>query len=206
MKRLMQLTAALATAFALTACAGDDARDARDTATGTGGTVAGTSGTIDMDRDFVDEQMAVGNAEVELGRLAQQKATHPDVKEFGATMVREHQMAAEELKAVAAKVNEGAQAPAVERRETGAGADARDEHMELQEELGKLTGNEFDRRYIDEMIDDHQEVVEDLENKAENASHPDVKAWAARTLPKVRQHLEQARSIKETLDRAGNSY
>ena len=196
MKRLTQFTAALAVAFAVTACAGDDVRENENTAaTGTGGSVAGTSGTMDMDRDFVEEHLAMGNAEIELGRLAQQKATHPDVKEFGATMVRDHQMAAEELRAIAAKANT-TQSPTA-RPDT----DVTEEHVDVQEELAKLTGREFDRRYIDEMIDDHQEAVNDLEGKAENASHPEVKAWASKTLPKMRQHLEQARSIKESLDR-----
>ena len=200
MKRVMQFTAALAMALAVTACAGDDARENETpAATGTGGTVAGTSGTMDMDRDFIEEHLEMGNAEIELGRLAQEKATHPDVKAFGATMVRDHQMAAQELKEIASKANFKADA-ARSRAEAG----ARDAHAELEEELGKLTGRDFDRRYIDEMIDDHQEAVEDLENKAEDASHPEVKAWAAKTLPKVRQHLEQARTIKETLERAGN--
>jgi putative membrane protein len=199
MKRVMQFTAALAMALAVTACANDDTRENENpAATGTGGTVAGTSGSMDVDRDFIQEQLAAGNAEVELGRLAQEKGTHPDVKEFGATMVRDHQMAGNELEQIATKAN-------VDRSAERTGPlGQRDEHMELQEELAKLTGREFDRRYIDEMIDDHQDAVEDLESKAENASHPEVKAWASKTLPKVRQHLERARAIKETLDRAGN--
>lgn len=194
MKRVMQFTAALALALAVTACAGDDARENENTATGTGGAVAGTSGTMDIDRDFVHEHLAMGNAEVTLGKLAQEKATHPEVKEFAALMVRDHQMAGEELRSIAAKTDTR-EAQAEPR------ADARDEHLELQEELSKLSGREFDHRYIDEMIDDHQEAVEDLEGKAENASHPEVKAWASKNLPKVRQHLERARTIKETLDR-----
>ena len=201
MQRVMQFTAALAMALAVTACAEDGARENQNTAaTGTGGTVAGTSGSMDVDREFIEEHLAKGNAEVELGRLAQEKATHPDVKEFGAMMVRDHQAAASELKEIASKANL--------KTDTAAGrmeAGAREAHAELEEELGKLTGRDFDRRYIDEMIDDHQEAVEDLENKAENASHPEVKAWASKTLPKVRQHLERARAIKETLDRAATN-
>ena len=194
MKRVMQFTAALAMALAITACEADDARDNENAATGTGGTVAGTSGTMDVDRDFVEKHLKMGNAEIELGRLAQEKATHPDVKQFAATMVRDHQMAANELKEIATKANVTVET-----------AEAREAHADLEEELAKLTGRDFDRRYIDEMIDDHQEAVEDLENKAENDSHPEVKAWASKTLPKIRQHLERAKTIKETLERANNN-
>lgn len=194
MKRMMQFSAALVMAVAVTACAGDDARENETPATtGTGGAVAGTTGTFDGDRDFVEEHLAMGNAEVELGRLAQDRATHPDVKEFAAMMVREHQAAGEELRRIA---NNAAANTAPMRN------DVTEELTELREEMAKLTGRDFDRRYIDEMIDDHEEAVEDLEGKAENASHPEVKAWAAKTLPSVRQHLERAKSIKESLDRA----
>lgn len=196
MTRVMQFTAALAMALAVTACAGDDARKNETTgATGTGGAVAGTSGTKDIDRDFVEEHLAMGSAEVELGRMAQEKATHPDVKKFAAMMVRDHQVAGEELRLIAAQANTNT-------AENRVKAGLREADTELREELAKLSGRDFDRRYIDEMIDDHQEAVEDLEDKANNASHAEVKAWASKTLPKVQQHLERARAIKESLERA----
>lgn len=194
MKRMMQFSAALVMAAAVTACAGDDARETDTPATGTGGAVTGTTGTLDGDRDFVEEHLAMGHAEVELGRLAEERATHADVKEFAAMMVREHQAAGEELKRIASGAAASTTTPM--RNEVD------EELAELREEMSKLTGRDFDRRYIDEMIEDHEDAIDDLENKAERASHPEVKAWAAKTLPSVRQHLERAKSIKETLDRA----
>ena len=196
MRRMMQFTAALALSAAVGACAGDTP-DATTTSTGARtGEAVGTTGTLDADREFVTEQMAMGTAEIELGRLAQQRGTHPDVKEYGARMVRDHQMAAEELKPIAARANTG--------RETAAKTDNHEDHQEAFEELSKLSGREFDRKYIEEMIDDHEEGIADVERKAENASDPDVKAWAAKTLPKMRQHLERAKSIKDALEQTGN--
>src|SRR5215207_9329802 len=103
MKRVMQFTAALATALAVSACSGDRAGDATKTARDAGsaaGSAVGTSGSVEADRDFVQKQLAMGAAEIELGRLAQQKAMNADVKEFGAMMVRDHQMAADELRPI----------------------------------------------------------------------------------------------------------
>jgi putative membrane protein len=197
MKRLIHLAAALAMAAAVSACGHDGANDrATGAAKGTGGTV-GTSGSMAADRDFVHEQLAMGTAEIELGRLAQQRGTRADVKEFGAMMVRDHQTAAAELEPIASKVNSTSERAA----RTNPGDDYKDE----MDELSKLSGRDFDRKYIDEMIEDHEEGVKDLENKAGNAASPDVKQWAAKTLPKMRQHLERARAIKETLDRASNN-
>lgn len=199
MKRVMQFTAALAMAFAMTACAGDDVRDNENATTPGGGAATGTTGTADIDRDFVQDQLAAGEAEVELSRLAQEKATHPDVKEFAAMMVRDHQSAGQDLRQIATQANATANT-AENRMESG----LQEADRELREELSKLTGSDFDRRYIDEMIDDHQEAVDDLRGKAEDASHPQVKAWASKTLPTIQQHLQRAESIKETLERAGD--
>ena len=201
MKRMMQLSAALVMAVAVSACA-DEARDAADTpgATGTGGAVTGTTGTMEADREFVEEQLALGNTEIELGRMAQERGTHPDVKEFGAMMVREHQAAAQELRPIGSQLGTAAGAPGTDARE-----EAREELTELREELAQLTGRDFDRKYIEEMIDDHEAGIRDLESRVENAANADVRTWASRTLPKMRQHLERAKSIKETLDNAGDS-
>lgn len=197
MKRMIQFSAALVMAIAVTACAGDDARETETPATGTGGAVTGTTGTFDGDMDFVEERLEMGNAEVELGRIAQERATHPDVKAFAQELVRDHQAAGEELRRIATTANPNFPATVDD--------EAREELTELREEMAKLTGRDFDRRYIDEMIDDHQDAVDDLEDKAENASHAEVRAWAAKTLPTVRQHLERARSLKEALENAGTN-
>jgi putative membrane protein len=197
MKRMIQFSAALVMAVAVTACAGDDARETETPATGTGGAVTGTTGTFDGDMDFVEERLEMGNAEVELGRIAQERATHPDVKAFAQELVRDHQAAGEELRRIATTANPNFPATIDD--------EAREELTELREEMAKLTGRDFDRRYIDEMIDDHQDAVDDLEDKAENASHSEVRAWAAKTLPTVRQHLERARALKESLENAGDN-
>jgi putative membrane protein len=197
MKRLIQFSAALVMAVAVTACAGEDARETETPATGTGGAVTGTTGTFDGDMDFVEERLEMGNAEVELGRIAQERATHPDVKAFAQELVRDHQAAGEELRRIATTANPNFPAMIDD--------EAREELTELREEMAKLTGRDFDRRYIDEMIDDHQDAVDDLEDKAENASHSEVRAWAAKTLPTVRQHLERARALKESLENAGDN-
>lgn len=196
MKRLATLGGALALALAVTACAGDDAREtpasnpntARDaSAVGTSGT-----GTLAGDREFIEEHVAMGESEVALGQLAAQKGTHAEVKRFGELMVREHRAAGQELKQIHARL------PVDDRR--AAGTDARDEHKDALDELQGLSGREFDRKYMDLMVEHHEEAVNDLERKAENGS-AEVRQWASSTLPKVQQHLVQAKTIKETLDR-----
>ena len=202
MKQWMRLGGVVALAVVATACAGDDARDANDTAAtpaARDNATAGTSGTADQraDLDFVRKHVAMGEHEIALGRLAQQKGTHPEVKRFAEMMVRDHQMAGDELKQI---LNQSTTGTAGDTARTG-DADAED-HREKLEEMQKLSGREFDQKYIDQMVDDHQKAVDDLEDKADGSNNAAVKQWAAKTLPKVQQHLERAKTIKETLENA----
>jgi putative membrane protein len=204
MKQWMRFGGVMALALVASACAGDDARDTNETAAtpaARDNATAGTSGTTDQraDLDFVRKHVAMGEHEIELGRLAQQKGTHPEVKRFGEMMVKDHQMAGQELKQI---LNQTAAGTTGETARTNE-ADA-DDHREKLEEMRKLSGKEFDQKYIDQMVDDHQKAVDDLEGKAENANNAAVKQWASKTLPKVQQHLERAKTIQETLQNAGN--
>src|SRR5207253_1610559 len=116
-------------------------------------------------------------------------------KSFAAMMVRDHTAAGNELKQIAARTHTSA----------GNEADHDDHPNDVREELMKLSGNEFDKKYISEMIDDHEKDVKEVEDKAEHADNPDVQAWAAKTLPTMRAHLEKAKAIKERLDQAGDA-
>ena len=61
----------------------------------------GTTGVSDGDREFVEESASANSAEVELGKLAEQRATSTEVKKFGAMMVSDHSKANQELMQVA---------------------------------------------------------------------------------------------------------
>lgn len=191
MKRWTQLALAAGLALLVSACAGDRAPDAdrnaaREGAPGT----TGTSGTSSADAGFVQEQLKMGQAEVDLGKLAQERGGHADVKKYGEMMETDHRMADEELKTIAGLRTEPSK-------------DAHGAHSDLREELSKLSGPEFDRRYIEEMIEDHEKTIDDLEKKSEGADDPQVREWAAKTLPKMRQHLAKAKAVQETIKAEG---
>ncbi len=193
MKHWKQMAMALSLAAATTACAGDrDTEPARDTPATVG--TAGAEGTAvglnaNLDRDFVADMMADGRTEVELGKLAEQKARNREVKEFAAMMVQDHSKAGDELKAALSRANVEA-----------ASIEVDTEHgKELRERLASLSGMEFDREYMKAMVDDHEKAVDAVESKADGAGNDHLKAWAAQTLPALKKHLERARQINESL-------
>jgi putative membrane protein len=139
------------------------------------------------ERKFLEKAAAHGMAEVELGKLASQKASNPEVKRFGEMMVEHHGMANKELKQVASA--KGVELPS--------GPDK--DHQKKMEKMQKLSGAEFDREYMKNMVKDHKNDVGDFSKQAKNAKDPEVKAFAAKTLPTLQEHLKLAQSTEKTV-------
>jgi len=134
------------------------------------------------DEDFVVKASAAGLAEVNLSRLAMDRAAAEGVKQFAKHMVEDHSKANEQLLAVA---NAKKLRPALD-------MDAK--HKEIFTRLSSLRGSDFDREYMTAMVKDHEEAVALFSDAARGARDMDVKAFAEKTLPTIKHHLEMART------------
>ena len=134
---------------------------------------------------FATKAAQGGMAEVEMGRLATQRAGDPSVREFGARMVADHSRADSELKSIASK--KGMQLP----------ADMNSEQKSELDKLSKMSGAEFDQEYMSSMVKDHEDDVKDFETQSQKGNDPDIKAFAAKTLPTLQQHLQMARTAAQ---------
>lgn len=123
-----------------------------------------------------------GMAEVELAKLALQKSQNPEVKKFAQMMVTDHSKANSELKALAAKKN------VVLPTDMGS-------HKSTMDDLSKLSGAEFDKAYVEAMIEDHETDVDLFEDNTTN-SDADIKAFTTKTLPTLKSHLEMIKGIQ----------
>lgn len=98
-------------------------------------------------------------------------------------MVKDHSKANEELKALAAKKNIALpSAPAAEKQKK-------------LEELGAKTGKDFDKAYVEEMVEDHKKDVALFEEALEKSEDPEMKQFIESTLPVLRKHLEHIQTI-----------
>lgn len=138
------------------------------------------------DKKFVREAAQGGMAEVELGKLATEKASSPEVKKFGQRMVDDHSKANDQLKEVAS--SQGIMLPSK--------LSAKDEMT--KERLSKLSGEQFDKAYMSDMVKDHTQDVADFQQEATSASDPAVKEFAEKTLPVLKSHLREAKQIEPT--------
>ncbi|PPQ28866.1 DUF4142 domain-containing protein [Rhodopila globiformis] len=135
------------------------------------------------DRTFATKAAAGGQAEVAFGQLAKDNASSPAVKQFGERMVTDHTQANEALMEVAR--NQDLKLPD--------GLDAKDQAQERK--LSTTKGRAFDRAYMQDMVRDHKQDVADFRKEAENGKDPQRKAFAAKYLPVLEQHLQMAESI-----------
>jgi putative membrane protein len=150
-----------------------------------------TAQTFAADNDFVMKAAKGGIAEVQLGQMASEKATSDAVKQFAQRMVTDHGKANDELKTLAK--NKNITLP----DDPGA------EHKSLHDKLMRLSGEAFDKAYVRAMLDDHQKDVAAFRTESKSGTDPDVKAWAAKTLPTLEEHLKMVRDINGTVGTSG---
>jgi putative membrane protein len=139
------------------------------------------------DHAFVTEAAMGGMAEVELGKLASEKASNDKVKAFGQRMVTDHSKAGDELKSLAA----------TKRITLPTSIDAK--HQSTHDKFAKLSGPEFDRAYVRDMVADHKEDVAAFTRESMSGKDNDVKAWATKTLPTLREHLRMIEALEKEL-------
>ncbi len=142
------------------------------------------------DKHFVKEAAAGGMAEVALGQLATEKASSPDVKQFGQRMVDDHSKANDQLKQIAA--DEGVRLPTT--------LSAKDEATKNR--LSKLSGDAFDKAYMADMVKDHKTDVAAFRHESKTGRDPQVKSFAADTLPTLEDHLKNAQKVAPEVERS----
>lgn len=193
MKRIALLC--IATVLLLSGCgAGDNTNTNRNTsnnmaktsptATAPMETANANKPAMGDDADFMTAADLAGLAEIELGKLAQTKAQNAEVKKFAGQMVTDHTKAGDELKALGKKKDFK---PATELDSA---------HKLIMQKLQGLSGADFDKAYVDAMVDDHEDAVDLFEGQAKDGKDTELKAFAAKTLPVLRGHLNMIKDIK----------
>lgn len=139
------------------------------------------------DSTFVMKAAMGGMMEVEAGTIAQQNAQSERVKAFGSMMVKDHQSANQELMRFAS--GKGLTIP------SALPADMQKHTTAIR----NMKGKSFDSHYMDMMVNDHQKTIADFEKQAAGGGDPELKAWAAKTLPVLQMHRDSATAINQAI-------
>ncbi len=140
------------------------------------------------EKEFMTKAAQGGMAEVKLGELASTKAQNTEVKAFAQKMVTDHGKANAELKDLAKQKN------------FTLPTDVNEDQKETYNELAKLSGAEFDKEYVKIMVDAHEKDVDAFQEQADDGDDADTKAFAAKTLPTLKSHLEMIRKIDDKVN------
>jgi len=131
----------------------------KDHGSGTVGTTGRSeSGVSSSDRNFVQDVSQLNADEIDLSRLAVAHASNPEVKKFAKMVLDDHTAAGEKLSGVATQNG-------IETR-----ADLDDSHRKLHDTLAERQGADFDKDYMDAMVDDHNKLVDKLESRIDKTT------------------------------------
>jgi putative membrane protein len=145
------------------------------------------------DETFLRSAAEGSMLEVKLGEVAEQRAQSEEVKKFAKRMVEDHSKAIEELKALGA------------REHINLPTNISHQHSLRYKALEKLSGAEFDRAYARDMVQDHQQDINEFKHGAATAQKPELKEFAQKTLPTLESHLEQAKEMMTHVSKEGGS-
>ncbi len=151
------------------------------------------------DRRFLTKAADSGMTELQLAQLASEKASNPEVRSFAQKLIQAHQTVNSELISLAGTKN-------VKMDDD----DGKDRHYKR---LAKKSGSEFDQEFVEHMIDMHQDDVKLFEKAAQDAKDSDLRSFASKHVGHLREHLQSAESLRQTImptgrmddDRSGRS-
>src|ERR1044072_6349320 len=136
-----------------------------------------------QDRDFLMDAAMGGMMEVELGRIAAQQGASDAVKQFGQRMVDDHSKANQELMSLAS--SKGITLPTT----------MDEKHHKDMTKLSSMSGADCDRAYSKMMLSDHKKDVSEFEKQSTKGTDADLKAFASKTLPTLKEHLQMANAL-----------
>ncbi|WP_169307506.1 DUF4142 domain-containing protein [Chitiniphilus eburneus] len=142
------------------------------------------SGVGRADASFIEQAGAAGLAEVEAGRLALQKGSSEGVKQLANMLIDDHTKANERLNTVAALKN---LSPPSEPGEANRKQLAR---------LNGVSGKDFDEEFLKQQRAAHQEAIALFSKQAKSGKDPDLKKFAADTLPRLQAHLKHVEALQ----------
>jgi putative membrane protein len=136
------------------------------------------------DRRFVTKVADGGQSEVNLAQLAAERASNPDVRAFAQKLVDDHSKVNSELHSLA--------------NTKSVDLDLDNDKDRAYKRLSAKSGADFDREFIDHMIDEHEDDIKMFEKASVDAKDLDVRNFASKHLADLRQHLQKAQALQSS--------
>jgi len=182
-------------AFGLLAACSPKADETPDTLATTPPATATTPAVTDAwtDSNVLDALTVANQGEIDYSQIAAEKASNANVKAYAQKMVKEHGTMLEAVKGLAARLT---LTPAPNDKAN----DLKEENQKDINDLNAKTGADFDKEFMEEQVDMHQETLDLLNDLDGRTTNADLKAAIAEAKPKVQAHLDEAKAIKDKVD------
>jgi putative membrane protein len=159
---------------------------------------------VTTDADFLNKVAESGMKEVEVAKLAADKSANTDVKAFAQRLVTDHSKANDEVVKLAKDENVTLKMDPTKPMKADHGDMTKGDHATMHAgvtNLKTLEGAAFDRAFIDQMVKDHQDAVDLFTKWADSGKDADVKEWAGKKLPTLKEHLQMAKDLQQKISR-----
>jgi putative membrane protein len=138
----------------------------------------------DKDRKILSKLSQANSEEVQLGKMAQKQASHSEVKKFGQRMSDDHSQMNTQIHQIVSK--SGITLPKTSQPS---------EHTETIKAMSSYSGKEFDRHYIETMLQEHRKDIAELQQYADTTTNPEMKSFMKSTLPILENHIRIAENV-----------
>jgi putative membrane protein len=185
---VLQITLLIAVIIGTASCMSTTPKDPKE--------VADTSndskfkGNKENDAEFLVNAAEISRNEIRLGQLAQQKGNISAVKELGKMMEYDHTKSLADLTALA------------ETKKMALPVAQTDQGEEEYDRLNAKSGDEFNEEYCKMMVSGHKHAIDVFEKAAMDCTDAAIKAWAASTLPTLRNHLDHALTCQRECEKS----
>jgi len=147
------------------------------------------SNSKENDSEFLVDATEINLEEISIGQLAQQKSTNPEIKKFGKMLVDDHTKLSGEVKTVA------------ESRNISLPTSITEDGQEQYNKLNEKSGLDFDKKFVDMMIDGHEKAIDKFTKASKNSNDEEIKTWASNNIASLTAHLQHAKMLKQDLDK-----
>ena len=156
--------------------------DAAATPAPSASSAAATATLSSVDRDFAMNAAKGGAMEVQMGEMAQQKGQSAEVKKLAGVIVSDHTKANGELMSI---------------------AQAKGLKLDTRHKMDKLDSANFDQAWLAAMAQGHEKTIAAFQTESKSGQDPALKAFATKTLPTLKKHLNEVQNAQKKVGAAG---
>lgn len=139
------------------------------------------------DKEFFEKASQGNVTEVEMAKLALKKSQNADVRAFAKRMIHDHQVLGKKM------------APLMAEAGIKPSYSLNTEHQELYNKLNGLSGEEFNKQYVEAMDKDHHQDLKDFQEEVNSTQVPQIKSTVEAGEAVIRQHTEMIDGLADKM-------